>query len=154
MSRDEMNGSDMNPNDLDRDERELRDDALGRQLRTALTHEQAPEAWVRDALAAPRRPAEVPAALPEREEPWILAILPQLCGLALMIGLAISLWMHPDLIDALANYVGSGVIRVEGEAASSVLLLVAAVATPALALLMVEGSRGFPLVKRWIASAR
>ena len=138
---------------MSREEDQLREDALGRRLNAALSRERAPEAWSRAALAAPRRPAAVPVTAPEREEPWILSILPHLCGLALLVGLGISLWMRPEIIQGLLNSVAAEAARPEtGQPLPAPLFMAAALLTPAAILLMVEASRGFPLVRRWIAS--
>jgi hypothetical protein len=90
---------------MDREERELRDDRLGQSLRAALGAERAPEAWTRNALAAPhavRRPAHRPIA-PDAAEPWYHAVLPHLCGLALLVGLGLAALLRPEVFQNLAD---------------------------------------------------
>lgn len=141
---------------MDTQERELRDDRIGRSVRAALSAERAPRAWAREALSAPARagaPARIAAAMP-REESRLLVILPHILGVALLLGLGLSALLRPEMLTALDALVKP---LFAGESLSAKDLDVArlvpwlAVTAPLIVLVLLEATRGFAFVRRWFS---
>ena len=131
---------------MSRTDVDLPEDGLSRTLRRELAAGRAPEAWTRRALAAG---AELP--LPPLESRWIM-LLPHLAGLALLVGLGVALALRPDAGNALLRLLTHpGILespfrlpRLSPE------MILAWISTPFLIFLLVQGSRGFPVLhRRW-----
>ena len=123
---------------------ELRDPALRRALRNAMADDRAPLDWVEQALAIPE------LAPPARVRSRLRLLVPHLCGLGLLVGLVIALFLRPDAIAnasaLLARSLPSG-ISFSLESFSQGELL-AMLATPVLIYFLYQGSRGFPVLHR------
>lgn len=128
------------------DDSELPEDGLSRRLRRELRAERAPEPWVRHALAVS---GDLP--LPRLESRWSM-LFPHLAGLTLLVGLALAFLLRPEVGNALVE----SFMREARVAAPFRLphvspeMLLAWVSTPVLIFLLVQGSRGFPILhRRW-----
>jgi hypothetical protein len=142
---------------VDTQERDLREDRIGRSVRAALSVERAPQAWAREALAVPARAGAsartAPAAMP-REESRLLVVLPHILGVALLLGLGLSAILRPDMLTALDAFMkplfaaGSPSAK-DLDVARLVPWL--AVTAPLIVLVLLEATRGFAFVRRWFS---
>jgi hypothetical protein len=118
------------------------EDRLRRQLRGAFLTEQAPEAWVTEALRVPLRNTPRESMFP--------VILPHLCGLGLLLGLAVALCFRPDIGPAfwsLIRSAGPESLRLPAIPGD---LLLPILVTPLMVLFLFQGFRGFPALSRWV----
>lgn len=139
---------------MDRQERELREDRIGRSVRAALSVERAPRVWAREALAVPARagaPARIAAAMMPREESRLLVILPHLLGVALLLGLGVSALLRPDMLTALDALMkplfATGSPNAKDLDVARLVPWLAA-AAPIIVLVLFEVTRGFAFVRR------
>jgi len=123
---------------------DLPEDGLSRTLRRDLRAGRAPETWVRRALAVG---GEVP--LPPLESRWTL-LLPHLAGLALLVGLGVAIALRPEAGNTLLRFfTHPGILESPLRLPHlSPEMILAWVSTPFLIFLLVQGSRGFPLLQR------
>jgi hypothetical protein len=142
---------------VDTQERELREDRIGRSVRAALSAERAPRAWARDALAVTARvgaPARTASAAMPREESRLLVVLPHILGVALLLGLGLSALLRPGLLAALDGlmkplFAGGSPSAKDIDVARLVPWL--AVTAPLIVLVLLEATRGFAFVRRWFS---
>jgi len=132
-----------------KDDAELRDEVLSRQLRAALSSKQVPEAWVNEALLVPERH---PVPVAPRRESWLLTLFPQLCGLALLFGLILAILIAPDRI-AMAWHTVQSVLPKSGISLEWLPTgippeaVVAGLLTPILLFVLHQGAQGFPMLR-------
>ncbi len=136
---------------MDRQERELREDLLGRSLKAAFHAERAPEAWTREALAAPARKA-APVLMP-RGESRLLVVLPHLLGVALLVGFVLAMAFRPDIRASLQSlmaplFAGGSFDAAELEAGLSRRIPWILAMSPLLLVLAAQATRGFAFVRR------
>lgn len=124
---------------------ELEDPRLRAALRDALAGQRAPEAWVLSALSAADQ-----ALAPPVSRSWLRVLVPHLCGLGLLVGLAIALFLRPEVISEAWPQLSLGLpsglsLSLDGFSQAE---LLAMASTPLLIYLLYQGSRGFPILHR------
>jgi hypothetical protein len=129
----------------DRD-RHPSDDALRRALKDTLGRGRAPESWVREALAVPARVAPPPA--PVRKEPLLVVLLPQLAGLALLLGFVASVLLRPEAFTLVLSNLGRGTPPAALSPDAQRLLQTGLLAG-LLVFLVGQGAEGFPILRRF-----
>jgi hypothetical protein len=130
----------MKPDDAD-----IRDEALARSLRAAMATERAPRSWVDEALTVPARFGARRAA---RRESKLVLVLPHLCGLALLVGLALAMSLSAARMApawAAVRSVLPGNISLDWVPVGiPPEILIAALFTPLLFYVLFQGAQGFP----------
>jgi hypothetical protein len=124
---------------------ELEDPRLRAALRDALAGQRAPDAWVQSALSAADAALVSPAP-----RSWIKLVVPHLCGLGLLLGLVIALFLRPEAASEAWSQLSRGLpsglsFSLDGFSQSE---LLAMVSTPLLIYFLYQGSRGFPILNR------
>lgn len=127
------------------DDAEIRDETLARGLRAAMASERAPRSWVEQALAVTER-NRIRATV--RRESKLVLIFPHLCGLVLLMGLALAMALAPHRLAPAWAFVRSMFPRNFSLDWMPVgippQVVVAALLTPLLLFLIFQGAQGFP----------
>ena len=89
------------PSVNERRERDLRDPRLTRELRAALSGDLAPTEWIAEALRVPET-HNIPAPKIARE-PVVLLLLPQICGVLILVAMIAVLLFRSDLVGSLVG---------------------------------------------------
>jgi hypothetical protein len=133
----------MKPDDTD-----IRDETLARSLRAAMAAERAPRSWVKQALTVPE---SVGAGGAVRKESKLLLVFPHLCGLALLVGLALAMSLSPDRLApawaAVRSVLPRNIILDWAPAGISPEVVIAALFTPLLLFVIFQGAQGFPVFR-------